>query len=164
MSKTNKRESFDFQVFQSGVNDVLRQFPTLPISKPGASILNGSDKLLFGKQITPLPDSPRINTLLDSVEFFKISPVEVEPQVSIPVEAVKAALAEKRLKKYLCPVLKSISGDLFDYSKIMTPIIVSLSLVGTIAVPLTVPVVAGIVFAIAKAGVAVYCGESADEE
>lgn len=77
----------------------------------------------------------------------------------LPVLEVEDALANSVLKEHLCPVLRSLTGDIFEYSKVVTPVVVALALAGTIAVPIAPAVVAGIVLFIARAGVESYCSE-----
>lgn len=54
----------------------------------------------------------------------------------IPVEYVKQVIRDKTVKKFLCPVLRTLTGDALDISKIITPILVPLNLAGTITIPM----------------------------
>ena len=61
------------------------------------------------------------------------------------------------VRKYLCPVLQSVSDDAFDLSKTVTPILVTLSFTGTISIPLEPTLFANIILIISRMGIAALC-------
>ncbi|MFH2105148.1 MAG: hypothetical protein ABII72_02830, partial [Parcubacteria group bacterium] len=77
----------------------------------------------------------------------------------IPILEVKDALQDKKIKKHLCPVLKSFSSDALEISKLITPILVSLSLAGVIQLALNPMIFAGIAIVIARMGIAALCAD-----
>ncbi len=62
-------------------------------------------------------------------------------------------------KRALCAVLTSASNDTLEIAKVATPILVGLVAAGTLAIPLSAFVYAGIAIAISRMGVASYCAE-----
>ena len=77
---------------------------------------------------------------------------------------VRAAIEDGTIKKYLCPVMKSLSGDLFEITKVGIPILVSLSLAGAISISLNPVLFAGVFIVIARMGVAAYCADCSEKE
>ena len=64
------------------------------------------------------------------------------------------------IRRALCPSLKSFTGDVFELAKVSTPILLSLSMVGTIQLPAQPLVIGMIVMFIARGGVATVCKDS----
>ena len=87
---------------------------------------------------------------------------EGEPQAvarALENPGVPAMIEDKSVREYLCPVLKSLSGDVFDIAKVSTPILVSLSLAGAISISLSPVLFAGVFIVVARMGVAAYCAD-----
>jgi len=74
-------------------------------------------------------------------------------------EQAKKLVAKKEIKKYLCAALKSVSDDVFEISKVITPILLSLSIAGTISIPLSPLLYASMAILISKMGIAMLCAE-----
>ncbi|MGH8476050.1 MAG: hypothetical protein ACREUI_11130 [Burkholderiales bacterium] len=64
------------------------------------------------------------------------------------------------LRTALCPAIKSISGDVFEVAKVSTPILLSLSLAGTITLPVQPLVFGMMAVLIVRSGVATVCTDS----
>ncbi len=98
-------------------------------------------------------------------------PEEVQQELKQAVAIVKQAAFESNcvlekprlrdsIRSILCPALKSLSGDAFEIAKVSTPILLSLSLAGTISLPAQPLVFAMVAVIIARSGVAAVCAQS----
>ena len=67
-------------------------------------------------------------------------------------------LSRKDIRKHLCPVLHSVSNDVNDIAKAITPILIPLILAGTIVIPLQPVLFAYIAIIVARMGIAGICG------
>lgn len=68
-------------------------------------------------------------------------------------------IQQPNVRQRLCAALLSGTGDAFDIGKTLVPILIPLSLAGTIAVPVTPVVVAAVALTIARMGVGAFCTE-----
>lgn len=64
---------------------------------------------------------------------------------------------DKKILKYLCPALKSLTGDATEVAKTITVALVPLSISGAIDIPLDPYVYAMLAFVVFKSGVEVLC-------
>ena len=64
---------------------------------------------------------------------------------------------EPQIKKLICSTLLSITGDVFEYSKILTPLLMGAILAKTIVMPIDSLIFAGIAIVVSKAGVSTIC-------
>ena len=80
-----------------------------------------------------------------------------EKSLSDYEKKAKELLRQEYIIKILCPPLKSVSNDAFEIAKIITPILVSLFLSGTIQLPLLPPLLSTIAILIAKMGASSLC-------
>jgi hypothetical protein len=76
------------------------------------------------------------------------------------VTAAHSIVHQSGVRQRICAALTSGTGDAFDVGKILVPVLVPLSLAGTIAVPLTPIVTAAIALVIARMGVAAFCKDA----
>lgn len=63
------------------------------------------------------------------------------------------------IRKLLCPSLKSITSDIFEISKMITPVLTGAVIAGTIAIPLNPMLIAAVAFVIARSGVNSLCAD-----
>jgi hypothetical protein len=96
---------------------------------------------------------PSLATLLLERPIVENLPLQ---QKSTPEQARELTVKED-IRKYLCPALKSVSDDAFEIAKVITPILLSLSLAGTIVLPLAPMLFANLAVVISKMGVAALC-------
>lgn len=83
--------------------------------------------------------------------------VEISFSEELTIERAEKLVSRKDIRKYLCPVLKSVSDDAFEIAKLITPILLSLSLAGTVAIPLSPILFANLAIVISKTGIAALC-------
>ena len=69
----------------------------------------------------------------------------------------KELLARKDIRAYLCPALLRGSDDVFELSKIVTPLLLGFVAAGTIAIPLVPVLFAAIAFEITRMGITSIC-------
>ena len=76
-------------------------------------------------------------------------------------ELFEPAKQQRQLKKViantLCPAMTKLSDDVFEIAKVSTPILLSLSLAGTIALPIQPIFFAASAMLIARSGIATIC-------
>jgi len=78
-----------------------------------------------------------------------------------PAESPRCHRALHGVRRYLCPALKSVSGDAFEIARIVTPLLAGLRVSGRLSIDLDPWLFAGVSLLIARMGVATFC---ADEE
>lgn len=81
----------------------------------------------------------------------------VLPQVleqQVPFEKPRL---QPQIREVLCPALRYISNDIFEIAKVTTPVLLSLSAMGTIVLPAQPMAYAIIAIVIGKTGVSVIC-------
>lgn len=121
---------------------------------------------------------PFQDRVLEIVQLFHDSAIVRIPIVGIiaagePIEALGAEVAFIRvrrpdsavrdhpafhaLQRYLCPSLLSVSSDVFEVARVMTPLLVGLKLAGKVAIDLDPWLFAGIALLIERMGVAAFC-------
>jgi hypothetical protein len=81
-----------------------------------------------------------------------VLPQVLEQQVPFEQPRLKAPIRE-----VLCPALRYISNDIFQIAKVTTPVLLSLSAVGTIVLPAQPMAYAIIAIVIARTGVSAVC-------
>jgi hypothetical protein len=81
-----------------------------------------------------------------------VLPQVFEQQVPFDQPRLKA-----HIREVLCPALRYISNDIFQIAKVTTPVLLSLSAVGTIVFPAQPMAYAIIAIVIARTGVSVVC-------
>lgn len=74
-----------------------------------------------------------------------------------PDAAVRRHPAFHDLRRYLCPMLQSVSHDAFEVARIITPLLVGLKLSGKLAIELDPWIFAGIALLVERMGVAAFC-------
>lgn len=84
----------------------------------------------------------------------------VQRQAFEPAGIFEKPRLRDSIRSALCPALKCLSGDAFEIAKVSTPILLSLSLAGTISLPAQPLVFGMIAVIIARSGVAAACGDS----
>lgn len=84
-----------------------------------------------------------------------------EEAAKFRISQLKAeAIVEKPgIKKLLCPVLKSVTNDAFEISKVVTPVLTGAVIVGTISIPLNSVLFAAIGLVIARSGINSLCAD-----
>lgn len=92
------------------------------------------------------------NHLLENPIIWHKSPMETGEDKNI-----RDVIKKEKLLKYLCPALRSASDDAFEIAKVITPILLSLAIVGTIVLPLAPSIFASIAVFISKMGIAALC-------
>jgi uncharacterized membrane protein YciS (DUF1049 family) len=63
------------------------------------------------------------------------------------------------IRRLLCPSLKSVTSDVFEISKVVTPVLTGAVIAGTIAIPLNPLLFAAIAVVIARSGVNSLCAD-----
>ena len=69
----------------------------------------------------------------------------------------KVLVQKNDIKKLICPTLLSVTGDVFEYSKTITPILMAAIIAKTIIMPLDAMIFAAIAIVVAKSGASVIC-------
>ena len=89
-----------------------------------------------------------------------------EIELRDPDTMVRRHPAFHDLRRYLCPVLQSASGDAFEVARIITPLLVGLKLSGKVTIDLNPWIFAGIALVIERMGVAAFCAgyETGEDE
>ena len=72
-------------------------------------------------------------------------------------EAAKEAILKPSILRYICPALSSVTGDVFEISKILVGVLVPLSIAGAIAIAWNPLVIAAGAFLITRAGITSIC-------
>lgn len=80
-----------------------------------------------------------------------------QKKLSKSKKKAKRIVARQDIKKYLCPALQSVSNDVYEIAKAITPILVTLSFAGPIQVSLEPMLFAMIALIISRMGVAGLC-------
>jgi hypothetical protein len=73
------------------------------------------------------------------------------------IEDAQKLVAQKKVKHRICPALQKITDDVFEITKVIVPILVPLSIAGTIAIPLNPVFFASIAIVLCRCGIASYC-------
>jgi hypothetical protein len=68
-------------------------------------------------------------------------------------------LAQKDIRRYLCPALQKISGDAYEIAKTIIPILIPLVITKTISIPIDTLLFAMIAILISRMGVAALCDD-----
>lgn len=90
---------------------------------------------------------------------------QIKDEIEVNARLAKQLLQRKAiLQKYICPALKRASNDSFDIAKALIPVLVALSLAGTIVISLNPVFVALLSLMIARMGVSSICGDTAGED
>lgn len=97
-------------------------------------------------------DASLASHLLESPIIWHKLPMETGGDKNI-----EGVIKSEKLLKYLCPALRSVSDDAFEIAKVITPILLSLAIVGTISLPLAPTLFASIAIFISKMGIAAFC-------
>lgn len=72
-------------------------------------------------------------------------------------EDAKSLLLRPSILKHLCPALRTVSGDVFEISKVLVGVLVPLSVAGAISMPWNPLVIAAGAFLILRAGITAIC-------
>jgi hypothetical protein len=155
-------QDWDAPKFTSEVFDTIVDLTELGFGQPQDASGSG-----FSESLS-MSESPKLRW------FSNRKPKEIEEEINQAIIVVenseifdslkvpgKAKLTDT-LRSILCPTLKCLSNDVFEIAKVSIPILLSLSLAGTIALPAE-PLVFGVVaFIIAKSGVITACNDHKD--
>ena len=76
------------------------------------------------------------------------------------IKPAAARTLKKIIRDRLCPLLKGLSGDAFEIAKVTTPVLLSLSLAGTISLPTQAIFFAAAACLIAKSGITTICNDN----
>jgi hypothetical protein len=81
-------------------------------------------------------------------------------------QQAEALLQRQDVRAQLCPALNRVADDAFEIGKTLTPVLISLALAGSIAIPLTPLFVAVSAILIARIGISTLCAgyEPADKK
>jgi hypothetical protein len=90
------------------------------------------------------------------------NPPAAEQLVAIG-QALQAA-RQSPFRRAICAVLTSSTKDAFDIAKLLTPILLPLSLAGTIAIPAAPVAYAALSIIVARMGVAAFCSIPKDDK
>ena len=110
----------------------------------------------------------KINSYAESdqrLTINKIKAIELASQefgqVYFDKVDTKAAESKSNLVKIIiCASLKSLSGDVFELSKLLGTLLLGLEVAGKLAMPLTPLYVAGAALFIVRGGIAALCAET----
>jgi hypothetical protein len=91
---------------------------------------------------------------------------EVKTRLAVSLEELRAAHAKagevvgaEAFKRALCAALTSATSDSFEIAKVVIPILGGLVAAGTLAIPLSAFVYAGVAVGVSRMGIAAYCAE-----
>jgi hypothetical protein len=90
-------------------------------------------------------------------EIYGSSNEPEEGEESQNIEDAQKLVAQKKVKHRICPALQKITDDVFEITKVIVPILVPLSIAGTIAIPLNPVFFASIAIVLCRCGIASYC-------
>lgn len=76
---------------------------------------------------------------------------------NISTQIASDVLKRKNVRERLCPALKSVTDDVFDISKSVTPVLTGCVVSGVISIPLTPVIFAAVAVVIVRMGVATLC-------
>ena len=86
-------------------------------------------------------------------EEIEASPEEFELATN---ESIRI-LHDRGIKKHICAMLKSVTDDTFEVSKILISVLLPLSISGTVLIPIN-PIIYGFIsIVISRMGIALYC-------
>jgi hypothetical protein len=96
----------------------------------------------------------------DNLRTLAKAVAESEAVRNATEEAQKVLMDPKTapiLQRHICPLLQSLTGDVFEIAKSVTPALLTLSITGVITMPLHPLVYAGVVLWLWRGGIAVLC-------
>jgi hypothetical protein len=86
---------------------------------------------------------------------------EIEQEVEETAREAKSLLKRKDiLAKNICPALSRVTDDAFSIARSVSPVLTTLAITGTVAIPLNPLFVALVAIMLARMGVATVCRES----
>lgn len=85
-----------------------------------------------------------------------VSQADREEQISAAHVAMEV-VAQRTIRRRICAALQAGTNDAFEIGKVLTPILLPLSLAGTIAIPPTPIALAAVSLIVARIGVAAFC-------
>jgi hypothetical protein len=152
-------------VFQKQVNHSLKYLNEIGFGKVGVVhryhepsliewVIHWGNLMWLKKKLPEnLRDKPDREIAKEVSKFADVVlPQVLEQQVPFEQPRLKAPIRE-----VLCPALRYLSNDIFQIAKVTTPVLLSLSAVGTIVLPAQPMAYAIIAIVIARTGVSAVC-------